>query len=101
VLVFTSLDWGFTDASLPKLRLIVTKLESDGAILQVWHSSLSARFVGADAHAAFARAKGLLDEALHDPDFSGFRLGVSEGESDHELDSMRIVGDAFANARKG
>ena len=101
VLAFTSADWGFSDASLPKLRAIITKLEVEGAILQVWHSSLSARFIGDKADVAFSRAKNLLEEALHDSDFSGFRLGISEGQTEHELDTMRIIGDAFTNARKG
>ena len=101
VLVFTSADWGFTDASLPKLRAIVAKLEEAEAELQVWHSSLTARFFGEEREEAFFRAKDLLEEAQKDSDFSGFHLGVAEGDMKHELDVVLISGEAFKNARRG
>ncbi len=80
---------------------MVAKLEAEGADLQVWHSSLTARFYGDKREGGFLRARSLLEEALRDPDFAGFLLGTSEGETEHELDVMRISGDAFKDARKG
>ena len=101
VLVLKSADWGFTDSSIPKLRSIVARLETFGAETFVLHNSLTVLLYGENRDEDCMRSRQILEEALQDADFAGFCLGAAEGETAHEIDVMRISGDALKNATGG
>ena len=100
VLAFKSSDWGFTDASLPKLRAMIGKLEAEGADVRVRHDALVVRVYGEQGEERLSRARSLLEEALRDPDFAGFSLGFAEGAARNAIDELRISGSAFKDAKR-
>lgn len=98
VLALRSIDWGFTDASIPKLRPSVAELEKLGGVVQLWHNSLTARFSDTDQK-RFLYAKSVIEDVRNDPDFAGFVLGFAEGDAEHEIDVARISSEALKNAK--
>lgn len=97
VIQFGSSDWGFTDASLPKLRSILAELGDED--VQVWHSGLTAKFRGEEKKEAYERCEAMLEGLLPLPEFEGFKIGVAEGESENFIDDGRIAMDAMKKSR--
>ena len=97
VIQFGSSDWGFTDASMPKVRGVLAQLEDED--VQVWHSGLTVKFRGEEKKVAYERCKALLEELLPMPEFEGFKIGVAEGESENFIDDGKIAMQAMKNER--
>jgi hypothetical protein len=97
VFVFKSIDWGFTDASLPKVRVLVDRLSGFGADVATSHNSLIVRIRG-ERCARNADVSRLLEEARCDPVFDGFVTGFAEGTLDNQLSASFIAAAALKNA---
>lgn len=97
VIHFSSTDWGFTDASMPKVRSLLASLGDED--VEVFHSGLTVRFRGAENKEDYERCKTALEELLPLPEFGGFKIGVAEGESESIVDDSRIGFAAAKNAK--
>ena len=93
VIQFGSSDWGFTDASMPKVRNILAQLQDED--VQVWHSGLTAKFRGEKKKIDYERVKTLLEMSLTQPEFEGFKIGFAEGDSENFIDDGRIAMEAL------
>lgn len=96
VIVFFCPEWGFSDASLPRLRSILRGIDTP---VDVSHDGLTAWFEGEAKKDEFERVRLLLESVAAEPDFRGFRIGVAEGDSESMIDNWRIAGEAFRNGR--
>src|SRR4051812_926771 len=83
VIQFSSRDWGFTDASMPKVRSFLASLGDEE--VEVFHSGLTVRFRGEQKKEMYERCKAALEQLLPLPEFEGFKIGVAEGESENML----------------
>ena len=97
VIQFSSSDWGFSDASIPKVRALLASFGDEEVDLV--HSGLTVKFRGEEKKEAYERCKAALEELLISPEFEGFRIGFAEGESENIIDDSRIGFAAMKNAR--
>jgi hypothetical protein len=97
VIHFSSRDWGFTDASMPRVQTLLRSLEQED--VELFHSGLAIRFRGEEKKAVFDRVRTELEQLRLLPEFEGFQIGVAEGVSAHPIDDMQIGAAAAKNAR--
>lgn len=95
VLVFFDPEWGFSDAALPKLRVLLQKM--GGPPVELSHRGLTICFWGEDREDELRRIKALLELSATEPEFEGFRIGVAEGMFENAADRGRITRQAFKN----
>jgi hypothetical protein len=96
VIAFYYPGWGFSDASLPKLRAMLEEID---APVDVLHSGVTVCFVGEEKKEEFNRVCRLLEAAAAEPEFHGFKVGVAEGYSKSFVDVGRITTEAFLNEK--
>ena len=97
VIQFGSADWGFTDASMPKVRALLASLAEEE--VEVFHSGLTVKFRGEEKKEAYERCKASLEALLASSEFEGFKIGVAEGESESIIDDSRIGLEAMKKSR--
>jgi hypothetical protein len=97
VIHFSSRDWGFTDASMPRVQALLRSLAQED--VDLFHSGITIRFRGEEKKGVFDQIRASLEQLRTLPEFEGFQIGVAAGVSGHPVDDMQIGSVAAKNAR--